>query len=183
MATRFILAAAAAFALAACGQQATTTDTDLADDMTQTQPDMAAANMEFAQTAAAAGAFEVQSSQLAASRAQLQTVKDFAQRMITDHTAAGQQLTGVATAAGMTAPSPQLTDQQQAAINNLTSLNGEAFDDAYLDAQVEAHENAVSAFQTYLANAQAGPLRDWAQQTLPTLQQHLADVRALENAT
>lgn len=181
MATRFLVAALS-LAIAACGQQATT-ETTVSEDTTQAELNSATMNAQFVQAAATAGAFELRTSELAASRARLQSVKDFAQRMVTDHTAADQQLASVAAAAGLSAPAPLLSAEQQTVVNNLTGLNGEAFDDAYLDAQVAGHQSAVSTFQNYVSNGAPGPLRDWAQQTLPTLQQHLTDVQALEDAT
>jgi putative membrane protein len=182
--TRNALLALSALTLAACGQQAATTET--AETPAIETPAMQTAQItdaDFVQQVANAGAFEIQSSELAPQRARLQTVKAFAERMITDHRAADQQLAAAATGMGMSAPTPQLSAEQQAALDSLRTKSGEEFDDAYLDAQVSAHEDAVRLFETYLAGAQPGALRDFAQNTLPTLRTHLTDVQAMENAS
>jgi len=181
---RHFLIAASALALAACGQQATTetAETPQAEQPGATQQ-MAASAAEFIQTVAASDAFEIQSSELAAQRAARQDVKNLAAQMVTAHRQTTRELTQLTTANNLAAPTPQLDATQQASLNNLRNLSGEAFDDAYLDAQVAAHENAVRAFEQYAANGEAGPLRDWAQRTLPNLRQHLERVQNLENAT
>lgn len=182
--TRHAILALAALALAACGQQTTTTET--AETMPpatnmSTQPGMSDA--EFVQTVANSDAFEIQSSQLAAERAARQQVKDFAAMMVRDHTQTTEQLTSLAPTLNMSAPTPQLDATMQGRIDSLRTQSGEAFDDAYLDAQVAAHEEAIRTFESYVANSQTPQLRDWANTTLPKLREHLQTVQALENAT
>jgi putative membrane protein len=137
----------------------------------------------FMQAVANADAFEIQSSELAAARAARPEVKELAQMMMRDHRATTSELAALAVRISLTPPSPQLDAAQNASLALLRSKNGAAFDDAYLDAQVEAHENAVRTFESYVAGAQAGPLRDWASITLPRLRAHLSSMQALENAT
>lgn len=173
-----------ALALAACGQQATTETSEsgpVQEPAATQQAAMSAA--EFVQTVAASDAFEIQSSELAAQRAARQDVKDFAQQMVTGHRQTTQELTQLTATNNLPAPTPQLNAMQQTSLGNLRNQTGQAFDDAYLDAQVQAHENAVRTFEQYATNGEAGPLRDWAQRTLPNLRQHLQHVQGLENAT
>jgi putative membrane protein len=182
---RHFLIAASALALAACGQQAKTDTAEAPETaqppaMTQ-QAAMSAA--DFIQTVAASDAFEIQSSELAAQRAARQDVKDLAAMMVTAHRQTTQELTQLTSANNLPAPTPQLSALQQTSLSNLRNQSGAAFDDAYLDAQVAAHENGVRAFEQYAANGEAGPLRDWAQRTLPTLREHLQRAQGLENAT
>ena len=180
---RYFLVAASAIALAACGQQATTetAETPATEQPTTQQAAMSAA--DFIQTVAASDAFEIQSSELATQRGARQDVKDFAAQMVTGHRQTTQELTQLTTANSLTAPAPQLNATQQTSLNNLRNQSGQSFDDAYLDAQVAAHENAVRTFEEYASAGEAGPLRDWAQRTLPNLRQHLEHAQGLENAT
>jgi putative membrane protein len=180
---RTFLIAASALALVACGQQATTetAETPQTEQPAAQQAAMSAA--EFVQTAAASDAFEIQSSELAAQRGARQDVKDFASQMVTAHRQTTQELTQLTSTNNMPAPTPQLNATQQSSLDNLRDKSGEAFDDAYLDAQVAAHENAVRAFEQFATNGETGALRDWAQRTLPNLRQHLQHVQGLENAT
>ena len=179
---RYFLIAASVFALAACGQRATTETAETPAETPATQQASMSA-VDFIQTVAASDAFEIQSSELAAQRAARQDVKDLAAQMVTAHRQTTQELTQLTTANSLAAPTPQLNATQQTSLNNLRNQNGEAFDDAYLDAQVSAHENAVRAFEEYASAGEAGPLRDWAQRTLPNLRQHLEHAQGLENAT
>lgn len=179
---RYFLMAASAWALAACGQQATTETAETPAEQPATQQ-AGMSSTEFVQTVAASDAFEIQSSELAAQRAARQDLKDFAAQMVTAHRQTTQELTQLTSANNLPAPTPQLNATQQTSLNNLRDQNGQAFDDAYLDAQVAAHENAVRTFEQYASGGEAGPLRDWAQRTLPNLRQHLQHVQGLENAT
>lgn len=178
---RYLLIAASALALTACGQQATTETAETPEAPVAMQAAMSAG--DFIQTVAASDAFEIQSSELAAQRGARQDVKDLASQMVTAHRQTTQQLTQLTSANNLPAPTPQLNATQQTSLDNLRNQTGEAFDDAYLDAQVAAHENAVRAFEEYAASGEAGPLRDWAQSTLPTLREHLTHAQGLENAT
>jgi len=180
---KYALLAASALSLAACGQQTTTETTETTPATEAVAPAAAMSDADFAQAVANADAFEVQSSELAASRAARQEVKDFASMMVRDHTQTTQELTALAPQINLTPPTPQLDGQKADRLNALRSASGEAFDDAYLDAQVAAHEEAVRTFENYVAGAPAGPLRDWANTTLPKLRTHLQQVQQLENAT
>jgi putative membrane protein len=180
----YLLIAVSALALAACGQEARVDTAETAPGNSPSATQQAGRSAaEFVQTAATSDAFEIQSSELAAQRASRQEVKDLAARMVTAHRQTTQQLTQLASANNLPTPAPQLNATQRASLDNLRNQTGAAFDDAYLDAQVAAHENAVRAFEDYATNGESGPLREWAQQTLPSLRHHLSEVRNLENAT
>jgi putative membrane protein len=178
---RSIIIVSAVLALAACGQQATTTTDDTAPT---TPPPAAAATapsaQEFAQTVANSDAFEVQSSQLAAQRAQRQEVKDFAATMVRDHTLTTQQLTALAPQINLAPPTPMLDAAKQGQIDALRGQNGAAFDTAYIDAQVAAHTEAVALFERFANGGEPGRLRDWAAETLPKLREHLTHVQTLD---
>jgi putative membrane protein len=178
---RYLMIAASALALAACGQQATTETAETPEAPATQQVTMSAA--DFIRTVAASDAFEIQSSELAGQRAVRQDVKDLAAQMVTAHRQTTQELTQLTTANSLAAPTPQLNATQQTSLSNLRNQSGQSFDEAYLDAQVAAHENAVRAFEEYASAGEAGPLRDWAQRTLPNLRQHLEHAQGLENAT
>jgi putative membrane protein len=183
---RATLMAAGALALVACGQQAAKTETaeaPAAQAPVAPLPQPAMTDAEFIQAAAAASAFEIQSSELAAAHAARRDVKDYATTMMRDHRAATQELTTLTSANNLAAPTPMLSAMQAATLESLRGKTGEAFDAAYLDAQVAAHQSAVQAFESYAAGAAAGPLRDWANATLPKLREHLSSAQQLQNAT
>jgi putative membrane protein len=133
---------------------------------------------QFAAMASVSNMFEIQSSELAMERAVSEEVKAFAQQMIADHTKAGDDMATAAGEEGVT-PASELDQKHQDILNTLGSLEGEAFDAAYIEAQVQAHDEAVTLFEGFAANGSEGPLKAFAASTLPTLQQHQAHVHEM----
>lgn len=132
----------------------------------------------FVHQAAIAGMAEVAEAQLALSKAQRDDVKQFAQRMIDDHTKANDQLKQLAAAKQITLPTA-LDAKHKAEQARLEKLSGAAFDRAYIEAQVKAHQQAVSLFKTEAEKGGDAELKQFATQTLPILQQHHDAVVAL----
>jgi putative membrane protein len=132
----------------------------------------------FADRAATANRFEIATSELAIGSAQDGDVRAFAELMITDHTAAAEKMGAAAEADGIT-PAAEISEMQQAKLNELESLTGERFDTAYIDVQSTAHDDAIALFQAFADGDEASALRDFAQQTLPVLEQHQEHVRSL----
>jgi putative membrane protein len=123
----------------------------------------------FIHKAAGGGMAEVQMGQLAEERASSQAVKDFGQRMVTDHNQAGQQLQSLAASEGARIPTT-LDAKDQALYDRLSGLSGSAFDRAYTRAMVNDHMQDVAEFQRESATAQDPAVRSFASNTLPTLQ-------------
>ena len=105
-------------------------------------------------------------------------MRAFAEMMITDHTAAAEKMGAAAEADGIT-PAAEISEIQQARLNELESLTGERFDTAYIDVQSTAHDEAIALFRAFAEGEEASALRDFAQQTLPVLEEHQEQVQAL----
>lgn len=148
---------AAAIALVACG-------TMLAQSGTS-------ADTKFVKEAAIGGMTEVQLGKLAVKNASSEKVKDFGQKMIDDHTKAADELKSVASKDNITLPTV-LDPKHQAIVDKMSSLNGTAFDRAYMQNMVKDHQQDVNDFQRE-ANNGNGDLKSFAGKTLPTLQEHL----------
>lgn len=133
----------------------------------------------FAGMAASSNMFEIESSRLALEQSEDAEVQAFAQKMIDDHTAAGEKMKAAADAAQLQVPE-RMNDEDQQALADLQGTGD--FDQAYLDAQRAAHEKAVALFQGFSENAEDGPMQDFAEETLPTLQEHLEHVQGLTGA-
>ena len=168
-----LIASAASLALAACA-----TDGDMAPsasaagDMTPNQ------RSAYVEMAAASDLYEIQSSQLATTKARNADVRAFAQMLIEHHTATTQQLTAAATAAG-TPPSPALMPMQAEMITQLQGANGAEFDRMYLRQQVPAHQMALALHQNYASNGDTASLRTVAAAAVPIVRQHLERARTL----
>jgi len=130
---------------------------------------------DFVMKAASAGMFEVQSSKLALERAKNDKVKKLAQHMIDDHTKANKELMGLAQELRLT-PESKMSAKHQKVYDKLESTR-EGFDQAYVKAQLEGHEEAVALFSAESRNGTNPMLKKWAGQTLPTLQMHLQMVQ------
>lgn len=168
-----LIASAAALALAACASDDMAAATAAAaGDMTPT------GRAAYVEMAAASDLYEIQSSQLATSRAQSAEVRAFAQMLIEHHMMTTQQLTAAATAAG-TPPSPRLMPMQAEMISQLQGANGAEFDRIYLRQQVQAHEMALALHQNYARNGDTPSLRTVASAAVPIIRQHLDRARAL----
>lgn len=126
----------------------------------------------FITAAAQVDVYEIGSSRLAVERAESQEVRDFAQRLIDDHTNTTQQLIAIAEELGVT-PETETTAMNQLMLNHLQTLEGAAFEHAYLEQQVLAHEAAVGTFTIASDAVEDQALRDFVAENLPSLQEHL----------
>jgi len=132
----------------------------------------------FVEKASLGGMAEVQAGQLAQNQAQSADVKAFGQHMVADHTEAGQKLKSIVDAEGISAPSDlDKIDQKQ--IDALQQKSGAGFDKQYVKDQLAAHRKTVALFQKEASSGSDPQLKQFASDTLPTLQHHLSDVEAL----
>jgi putative membrane protein len=169
MAFKHLLASVAVVALMA--QPAMAQDTQQPQAQGE-QMQVAQEDMDFATEAAQGGLMEVRLGELAQQQAKAEGVKEFGQRMVEDHGDANDKLMQIAGQKGIELPE-DLSDDAQATYDELQQLSGAEFDEAYMDEMVSDHEDDVAAFEDYVENAQDPDLRSFAEETLPTLQEHL----------
>jgi len=134
---------------------------------------------DFAKEAAEGGMAEVKLGQLAEDKGSSQAVKDFGKRMVDDHTAANEKLKTVASSENITLPG-ELSKKDQKTYDQLSKLSGEAFDRAYAKDMVRDHQHDIAAFKEEASGGQKAAIKDFASQTLPTLQEHLKLAREME---
>jgi len=135
----------------------------------------------FAIKAAQGGIAEVDFGRLAGDSAADPKVKEFGQKMVTDHSAANDDLQAAAAKDGITLPQTASKKQHQAA-RRLGQLKGDAFDREYARMMVKDHEEDVALFRKEGASGQDADLKAFAQKTLPTLEAHLKMARELPGA-
>lgn len=137
----------------------------------------------FLAQAASGDQFEIQSSQLAETASQNAGVRNFANVMISDHTRLGQAIAAAAASARLQPPPPTLLPAQQQMLDQLRAAGtGTAFDMAYQQAQIQAHQGALTLMQNYATSGDVPALRTAAAQAVPTVQSHLAMAQALQVA-
>jgi putative membrane protein len=84
---------------------------------------------------------------------------------------------------GIAAPkTPELDSKHTEMLQKIRSAEGARFDRAYIDAQVAAHKEAVNLFRDYSQNGDNANLKNFAQTTLPTLEDHLQQIEDLQRA-
>ncbi len=133
---------------------------------------LSAKDKMFMKKAAQGGMAEVELGQMVAQKAQSQDVKDFAQKMVDDHSKANDELKSLAQQKGMTLPT-DLDAQSKAAKARLEKLSGEQLDRAYMQHMVKDHTKDVSEFKQESTMAKDSDVKSFAGKTLPTLQEHL----------
>lgn len=180
MKSNLLLAAATSLALAGCasGMGGQTASSTMAMPADMTPED----RMGFVKLAGASDQFEIQSSQIALSKAQNPAVRQYAQMLITHHTQTSQQVIAAAQASGMTPPPPMLLPMQQRMIDQLQSASTANFDRTYITQQVPAHEMALALHSNYARSGDTPALRTVAQGAVPVVQQHLDEARRMRGS-
>jgi len=134
---------------------------------------------QFFIQAAQGGMAEVQLGQLALKRAASNSVRQYAQQMINDHTRANKELMQLAAQKKVTLPKT-VNQQQQAVMKKLSQLSGRNFDQAYMnEAGIRAHTEQAALYQRQAKQGQDPDVRAFATRTLPIVQKHLQMAQAM----
>jgi putative membrane protein len=137
---------------------------------------------QFAMKAAQGGVAEVQFGQLAESKGTSEAVKEFGKRMVNDHSKAGEQLKQVAQQENLNLPM-DMNKMDKTSYERLSKLSGAEFDREYAKMMVKDHEKDVAEFQKELQEGKDESIKNFAAQTLPTLQAHLQLAKQMEKST
>lgn len=137
----------------------------------------------FLRQAAENGHAEVEGSKLAVQKATDPKVKAFAEKMVDDHTKAGNELKALADTKGVKI-SDEPSMAQKASLKVLASQDGAKFDKNYAESiGVKAHEDTVKLFKKAAADAKDADVKAFAAKTLPTLEHHLQMAKDLKVST
>jgi putative membrane protein len=148
------------------------------------QPGLSAAQIAGVTNAINNG--EIQHGQLAIMRAMNEDVRDFAQRMLDEHTMALQEQTALLARLGVTPvesdQSRQISQEAMRLYNDLQGRAGADFDRAYLDAQVTLHMRALTMLDNQLLPAvQNAEFRQQLQDLRSDVSAHLQDASQLRD--
>jgi len=140
---------------------------------------LASADKSFLEDAAQGGHAEIEGSKMALQKSKNADVKAFANQMIKDHTAVGEELTALAKSKGYTPPTePSLMQKGELKALDVTD---DSFDSMYARRiGVAAHESTVKLFEKAAKDAKDPEIKAFAQKTLPSLQSHLEMAKALQ---
>jgi predicted outer membrane protein len=126
-----------------------------------------------------AGLLEIQLGQLALQKTTNAQVRQFAQRMIDNHTQMNSRVTAVAQQENVTLPST-LSAAQQAILTSVSDFSGADFDKAYMDHNVFLHAEVVSKTTVVTERVSDAEIKALAAESLPILQAHLQLAQSIE---
>lgn len=140
---------------------------------------LSSSDRKFMQEAAVGGMAEVEMSRVAVERASSDAVRDYARKMIEDHTAANQELMQLASAKGVTLPTT-LDNRNRTMLTRLSGMTGAEFDREYIrNAGIRAHERMLKLVQNHSTKGRDADARAFAAKMVPAVQMHLDMARQL----
>lgn len=144
--------------------------------------EISAETHEFIRQTAMNHEFEMRANNLALTRSDRSDIRQHARQMLDDYTLVNNQFWNKLSFSGI---NPAMADEQEldgiyeAMIENLETAPHSAFDRLYIAAENDAHAHAIAIFNDYAANGAHKGLANFAETTLPVLQEHQELVKAL----
>jgi len=142
---------------------------------------------QIASIVVTANQVDIDAGRLATSRSATDDVKTFARLMVTDHTAVNKSATDLVTRLGVR-PQDNPTSQSLKAdgeknLAYLKTLEGAAFDRAYIDREVAYHQQVIDALdKTLIPGATNAELKALLVKVRPAFLAHLEHARRLQQA-
>jgi putative membrane protein len=133
---------------------------------------MSTQDRTFTTQALAGNMLEVEIGRMAQQHAASEQLKTLGRRLADDHGKANQQLIVIAQKNGI-APPTKMPAKEQATLDKIAGLNGQAFDNTVLGMLADDHKTDIKVYEKEIAQGQNAEIKSYAMQTLPTLQQHL----------
>ena len=99
------------------------------------------------------------------------TVRTYANKMVADHTKAGNELMPIAKKHGV-ALKGAMDAEHQAMREQMLKMSGPALEKQYMNQMVTDHEKTVALFKSEITNGKEGDVKGFASKTLPVIQQH-----------
>jgi putative membrane protein len=132
----------------------------------------------FVSKALQGGMAEVQLGQLTLQKSNNEQIKQFAQRMIDDHTKLGEQMKPIAQQAGVSAPS-KVSKKDKKTMDKLQALSGTEYDQAYVKDMIKDHKTDLSEFQMEASSGQDPTIKDAANQGSKLIAEHLQMIQQI----
>lgn len=136
---------------------------------------------QFVKQAAADGMAEVKLADLGVQKATRADVKELAQKMIRDHSAANTELSGIAKSKGVDVSAVIAPKAAEAFQDLEKQTTGNDFDKAFLKQMQKDHKKDIDEFESEAKDVKDGELKTFIDKTLPTLKAHLNEVNDLLN--
>lgn len=132
---------------------------------------------DFIEEASAKGIAEIETGKLALQKSTSSEVKNFAKKMIEDHATSNRELRALASKKNIEmADDAELMAKAKKAI--LKQRDGESFDAAYVNNQIDAHKATIELYKD-ASSSNDEDVRQLAATSLPKLERHLTEAEAL----
>jgi uncharacterized surface protein with fasciclin (FAS1) repeats/predicted outer membrane protein len=146
-------------------------------DMNRGMMKMTSADRKFMMMAAMGGMAEIEMARLALQKSNSDAVKQYAQKMMDDHTMAGDELRRLASMKGVTLPA-QPDAKHMSMMARMQRLSGMEFDMMYVkEAGVKAHEKMEKLYMKESMGGTDMDAKTFAAKTLPAVRMHLQMAR------
>jgi putative membrane protein len=132
----------------------------------------------FVERVTIASNFEVDSSRTLLEKSTHPQIRDYATRMVNDHTAMLAELRAMPDAA--TRQPAALDNRMQEKLIRLRTYEGDELNRWYVQMQVDGHKETVEIFEAYASNGEVPLLKQFAERHLPMMRAHLAAAEALQ---
>lgn len=148
-------------------------------DMNRGMTRMSSADQKFMMMAAMGGMAEIEMARLALQKSASDSVKQYAQKMIDDHTMAGDELRQLASMKGITL-SMQPDARHMSMMAKMQKLSGMEFDKMYVkEAGVKDHEKMEKLYMKESMSGMDMDAKAFAAKTLPAVRMHLQMAREM----
>jgi putative membrane protein len=123
--------------------------------------------------------YQIQAGKIAATKAQSQGVKDYANVVVADHTAITNQMKHIFAATKTKIPT-ELGPRGKRMIADLNAASPEAFDKLYLSQQQTTQAAELTLLSAYAEGGESSDIKPAAAKAIPKIKAHLAKLHDLQ---
>ena len=134
---------------------------------------------EFLVDAAEIDLAEIEIGKLAQQKSTNPDVKSLGKMLVDAHEKSAAELKTLAGSKNFSLPT-SITEDGKEAYDKLNKETGTDFDKKFVDAAVDAHENAIDKFKIAAENANDAEVKAWASKNVETLRMHLDHAKKLK---
>ncbi|MDB4936653.1 MAG: hypothetical protein JWP87_3625 [Labilithrix sp.] len=125
--------------------------------------------------------FQVDSGRLAVTKGGTEAIRSYAQLMVSSHIAVDDALEAILKRKSPAPPATLLKAAYATITSTLEHESGDTFDQDYVHGQVEYQQANAALYQFEIANGSDPDLKQFAQQTLPKIEDHLDRAMKLQS--
>lgn len=128
----------------------------------------------FVRFAASSGLAEIEGARLVLKASKNTEVRDYAQKLIREHTRDGDELRRIVSPRGLALPAAP-TGRHADLVTQLSGVRPAELDEAFLQRLgIDAHKETIALFERHATEGKDPALKRYAEQTLPMLREHMS---------